>query len=314
MNVYLIASESYKLLKEETNKIIGNSLNVIKFDARENTLKEVLDETSYYSLTGETKYVIFNETNYFKASKSDEEKSSNNSDIESILNYLKDINKDTVLIFTISYLPDKRKKISKEFEKVGKVIVIPTLNKKELCYKCMELLKHENYLADYETANYIVENSYVNYDIMTNELDKIYYLVKPGRIDISSLKNVISKSITDNVFGYINAIINQDLKKAKEAMTNFEQLKIDPNMVIIMLYKEFEIIYLILNRYSTLDIQKLYGKQDWQMQNYLINANKYDIKEIKKIITLLSDYDYKLKSGLLDRSIALSLLSIELCE
>ena len=46
MNVYLVASESYKLLKEEINKIIGDSLNVVKFDARLNTINEVIAEAA----------------------------------------------------------------------------------------------------------------------------------------------------------------------------------------------------------------------------------------------------------------------------
>lgn len=314
MNVYLIASESYKLLKEEVNKIVGNSLNVVKFDARINTINEVIQEAGYYSLTGETKYIIFNEPSFFKSTKKDEEGSNLNKDSEVLLNYINNPNKDAVIIITLSYLPDKRKKVLKEIEKLGKVILVPTLNKKELVYKCMDLLKQKKFIADYETANYIVENAYVNYDIMTSELDKVFDLLEPGKLTINDLEDVISKSVTDNIFAFINAIIDNDLDKANKAMVNFEQLKIDPNMVLIMLFKEYEILYLILNKQNVSDIQKLYGKQDWQMQNYMVNSSKYTLKEIKKIIMLLSDYDYKLKSGLLDRSVALSLLAIELCE
>ena len=314
MNVYLIASESYKLLKEEVDKIIGKSLSVVKFDARVNTINEVTQEAGYYSLTGETKYIIYNEPSFFKATKKDEEGSSINKDSETLLSYLNNPNKDAIIIITLSYIPDKRKKVLKEIDKIGKVIIVPTLNKKELVYKCMELLKQHKYLVDYETANYIVENSYVNYDIMTSELDKVYCLLKPGKIVITDLRDVISKSLTDNIFVFMNALIDKDLDKANKAMANFEQLKIDPNMVLIMLFKEYEILYLILNKQNVNDIQKLYGKQDWQMQNYMVNSSKYTLNEIKKIIMLLSDYDYKLKSGLLDRSVALSLLAIELCE
>ena len=314
MNVYLVASESYKLLKEEVNKIIGDSLNVVKFDARVNSINEVIQEAGYYSLTGETKYIIYNEPSFFKSTKKDEEGTSLNKESEVLLNYLNNPNKDAVIILTLSYIPDKRKKVLKEIDKIGKVIIVPTLNKKELVYKCMELLKQHKYLVDYETTNYIVENSYVNYDIMTSELEKIYHLLKPGKIELSDLRDVISKSVTDNIFVFMNALIDKDLDKANKAMANFEQLKIDPNMVLIMLFKEYEILYLILNKQNVNDIQKLYGKQDWQMQNYMVNSSKYTLNEIKKIITLLSDYDYKLKSGLLDRSVALSLLAIELCE
>ena len=314
MNIYLIASESYKLLKEEVNKIIGKSSNVIKFDSRLNTINEVINEAGYYSLIGDMKYIIYNEPSFFKTSKGEDEGKSSTKESDLLMEYMKQPNKDTILIITLSYMPDKRKKVLKEIEKIGKCILIPTLNKKEMVYKCIELLKQKKYYIDYETGNYIVENSYVNYDIMTNELEKIYNLIKPGKITIKDLTDIISKSVTDNIFVFMNALIDRDLDKANKAMSSFEQLKIDPNMVIIMLFKEYEILYMIANKHNANEIQKLYGKQDWQMNNYLLNASKYNLNEIKKIIMLLSDYDYKLKSGLLDRTVVLSLLAIELCE
>ena len=109
-------------------------------------------------------------------------------------------------------------------------------------------------------------------------------------------------------------MVNQDLLKANEAMKYFENLKIDPMMVIIMLYKEYNILYLIKSKKSPKDIQNLYGKQDWQMQNYLLNAEKYSLEELKNIIITIHNYDVKLKSGILDKYVALDLLSIELCE
>ncbi len=136
MNIYLIASESYKLLKEKVNEIINDSLNVVKFDARVNTINEVINEANYFSLTGEMKYIIYNESMMFKASKGDEEKGNNSKDVDLLLSYLKQPNNNTTLIITISYLPDKRKKVLKEIEKVGNVQIIATLNKKELVYKC----------------------------------------------------------------------------------------------------------------------------------------------------------------------------------
>ena len=61
------------------------------------------------------------------------------------------------------------------------------------------------------------------------------------------------------------------------------------------------------------NIQYLFGKENWQMDDYKINAEKYTINEIKKIIIKLSDYDYKYKSGLIDKSVILDLISLDLC-
>lgn len=312
MKTYLIASESYILLNEELNKIIGSSLNVIKYDLRINTLKEVIDEANYFSFTNEEKYIVVRGCNIFKSSK---ESSEDSSDASKLLEkYLENPSLTSTIIFLTNDMPDKRKKIYKLLEKENNVIMIPSLNKKEMVYKCMDLLKDNKYKCDYETANYIVENSYVNYDIMHHELDKIYTLIKSGNIYIDDLKDVISVSISDNVFNFINSLINGNLKDANNAMRNFETLKIDPAMVIIMLFKELEIYYLLLSGINPLEVQKNFNKQDWQMKNYQMNLNKFTLKELKKIIIRLNDYDYKYKCGLLDKSVILSLLAIELCE
>ena len=312
MNVYLIASDSYKQINDQVEKIIGDSLNVIKYDLRTDSLSDVINEANYFSLTNEMKYLIIKSNNLFKASKG-EEKSDNN-DVKLLENYLKVPNDLCTLIFTSFELPDKRKKIYKEIDNKGKVILIPALNKKELTYKCMEILKAKGYQTDYEVANFIVENSYVNYDIMTNELEKIYILLKPQALSIACLKDIISISITNNTFGFINAIITRNLKEAHKLSANFEKLKIDPSMVIIMLAKEIQILYMLKSKVSGKDIQNFFHKEDWQMKSYYSNANLYTLNELKKIIIRLNDYDYKLKSGLLDKSVILDLIALEFCE
>ena len=71
---------------------------------------------------------------------------------------------------------------------------------------------------------------------------------------------------------------------------------------------------LIKSGTSPNDVQKLLHKEDWQMRNYISNSEKYTKAEIKKAIVRLCDYDYKLKSGLLDKSIILELITLEFCE
>ena len=313
MENYLIACDSYKLVKEQVDKITGNSLNVIKYDLRVNALNEVINEANYFSLLNEQKYIIVHADNLFKASKKDEKKEDTSDDNRLLENYLKNPNDKCCLIFISYEMPDKRKKVYKLFMDKGHVIINEPLNKKELTYKCIDLLKEKGFIVDYETANYIVENSYVNYDIVTNELEKIYTLLTPRKINIDDLKDIISVSITNTSFEFINAIINRDLKKAVEASKNFERLKIEPAMIIVMLAKEFQIMNLLLNGMNKKEVQFMFHKEDWQMKNYIVNVEKYTKNEIKKAIIKLADYDYKYKSGLLDKSVIIELLTLDFC-
>ncbi|MBR4230537.1 MAG: DNA polymerase III subunit delta [Bacilli bacterium] len=313
MENYLIACDSYKLVKEQVDKITGDSLNVIKYDLRINTLNEVINEANYFSLLNEQKYIIVHADNLLKASKKEEKKEDASDDAKLLENYFKNPNDKCSLIFISYEMPDKRKKIYKLFMDKGHVIINEPLNKKDLTYKCIDLLKDKGFAVDYETANYIVENSYVNYDILTNELEKIYSLLTPQKIVIDDLKDIISISITNTSFEFINAIINRDLKRAVESSKNFERLKIEPAMIIVMLAKEFQIMNLLLNGMNKKEVQYMFHKEDWQMKNYLVNVEKYTKNEIKKAIIKLADYDYKYKSGLLDKSVIIELLTLDFC-
>ena len=84
-------------------------------------------------------------------------------------------------------------------------------------------------------------------------------------------------------------------------------------MVLIMLAKEFQIMHLIKRGISSKEIKNLFKKEDWQMDVYMQNSNLYTLQEIKKIIVKLNDYDYQLKSGLIDKSVILDLIALDLC-
>lgn len=308
MKVYLIYSDSYKRINDKVNEIVNSSLNVIKYNLNNSTLKDVIEEANYFSLTGEEKYIIVKSNDYFSSKKSSEEK---NDDL--LLKYIDNPNEHTTIIFTSNVMFDKRKKIYKKINSFNNVIELLPYNKKKLVYKCMEILKNNGYIINYEIGNYIVENSYVNYDIMLSEIDKINLYFKKGKLSLEEIKKVVSETMSGTPYKYAKAIINQDLSLAFKMQKELEIFKIDPSICILTLYKEMQIMLFIKQTNDIKNIQYLFGKENWQMDDYKINAEKFTINEIKKIIIKLSDYDYKYKSGLIDKSVILDLISLDLC-
>ena len=311
MNVYLIACDSFLLMQDEIKKIIPSNCHAIKYDLRQNTLQDVLSEASYFSLTNEMKYILVKGASLFKTSKNDSD--DGNKEVKMLENYLENPNSNTTLIFACYDYPDKRKKLFKLINNENKYIEIPSLNKKELTYKCMDILKKDGYSISYDIASFIVDNSYNNYDILMGEINKIKVLLPKGEITLKNLKNIVSTSTLNKTFSYINAIIKRDLKEAILSITSLEKLKIDPIVVLISLAKEMQIYYNLKQGINPKDIQKQFGKEDWMMKNYLMNEGAFTENELKKIITVLSNYDLGLKSGKIDKSVALDLLALELC-
>ena len=107
MKINLINGESYLLINEKINEIIGTSNNVTTFDMLESTLEDVLMEAGYVSMFDEEKFIIIKNANFFGTEKQKE------SDSDMILNYFEHPSANATLIFICNTKLDLRKKVSK---------------------------------------------------------------------------------------------------------------------------------------------------------------------------------------------------------
>ena len=69
MNIYLITSESFRLMEEEVKKIIKNSSNILTIDLLEATIEDVITEATYVSMFAEQKYIIVKNADFFGSGK-----------------------------------------------------------------------------------------------------------------------------------------------------------------------------------------------------------------------------------------------------
>ncbi len=308
MKVYLIYSDSFKRINEQVNSITS-SFNVIKYDLKISNMISVIEEANYFSLTGEKKYIVVKSDEFFASKKSSDDKSE-----ELLLKYLNNPNENTTLVFTSLVPIDKRRKLYKKIIEIGKVIELNPYNKKELVYKIIDLLKNKSLKSNYETCNYIAEHSYLNYDIVLSEIDKLSLYYSQKDLSLDDIKKVVSSSNNGNAFRFARNIVNKNIKECVSMLKDLELLKVDPSFVIISIYKEFQMLYLIKTSNDIKSLQFLLGKESWQMNDYNTLKDNYTIEEIKKIIIKLADYDYKYKSGLIDRSVVLDLITLDLCD
>lgn len=308
MKVYLIYSDSFKRINEEVNNITS-SFNVIKYDLKISNMESVIEEANYFSLTGEKKYIVVKSNDFFASKKNTEDKSE-----DLLLKYLNNPNENATLVFTSLVPFDKRRKLYKKISEIGKIIELSPYNKKELVYKTIDLLKCKGLKANYEICNYIVEHSFSNYDIVLSEIDKLDLYYQEGSLPLDDVKKVVSFSNNGNAFKFARNILSKNIKECIDMLKDLEILKVDPSFVIISIYKEFQMIYLIKTTKDINNLQFMLGKESWQMNDYNLLKDNYTLDEIKKIIIKLADYDYKYKSGLIDKSVVLDLLTLDLCD
>ena len=300
MQMYLICSESIRLLDEEIKKIVKDETNVESFDMNMIDISELLNEASYVSLFDEKRVIIAKNSNFFGADKISEDSS------EFLLKYMENPNENTILIFTYNGKADMRKKITKYLKENYKFINIEKLNYNELVEKIRLISKKDNFTIDMDSINYLINNCLNNYDLIYNELEKIKtYYIEPCKFEYKDIKNIVSKSLETNNFKFIEAVINKDKSKSLDILNELSVLKVEPIALITLLAREYRFMHIIKTLYSENNsinaISKELKLQNWQTEKMLKNSFNYTEEELEKNLLLLKDCDIEMKSIYFDK-------------
>ena len=311
MNIYLITSESFRLMEEEVKKIIKNSSNILTIDLLEATIEDVITEATYVSMFAEQKYIIVKNADFFGSGKIKE------AEIELLEKYLENPVSLTTIIFETYNKIDLRKKITKEINAKYKIINIPPMYRNDLIPKIRNYVMDNKYKIDTDTINYIIDACYNNYDLIISELNKIFlYYDENDKIILSDVKEMVSKSLVDNNFKFVEAVINKDFILALKILEDLYVLKVDPINLLMLLAREYRLMVsvLILNETGTnkFNIMKELNLQDWQLDKYVYYLVNYDKKTLYNYLKRLAELDIAIKSGNLDKYMALKIFLLEI--
>ncbi len=310
MNAYLIVSESFRLIDEQIEKIVKNNPNIIKFDMQEESIEDLINEAAYISLLNDPKFIIAKNANFFGSSKIKEE------DSNKLLSYLNNPNPQSTIIFTLNTKLDERKKITKLMKEKYQIIEIAKLNEYDMNKKVSNLLKENGYKVDFETVRYITKSCLVNYDLIYNEIEKIKlcYLNQKD-LTFEDIKAIVSPSIEDNVFKFINAIVEKNTRLMFKYFKDLKILKEEPIAFISLLAREYRNMYLIKTQKknkSQSELMKLLNIQKWQYDKHEKYAYEYSEKELKEKLRALLKLDTDIKTGKIDKYLGFELFLLNI--
>ena len=301
--LYLISIPSYHLIDNETKKVVKEN-DYVDFNMARTSIKDIIDEASYYTLTGDEKYIVVSNANFFGSEKLDEK------DNELLLNYIKNPIKSTVIIFTTTMPIDLRKSITKEIKSKYKLININKFSYKDYETEINKYISSKGFKIEYDCIKYLINNSYDNLDIMFNEIDKMMlYYNHLTTIKYKDLLQVVGSVIDNNNFHFVEAVINKNLKLSLKLFNDLKVYKTEPVMLISLLAREYRLMYYVKKMYQNkkmlVSICSELKLQDWQVNKLYNNSIKYSEKELLSNLVELCNCDTAIKKGMWDKDVAL---------
>lgn len=324
-SVYLFyGTEKYLIdwvIKQIKDKYIDETfetLNYIFLNGKEIKTDNVINACETLPFMSDKKVVIVDNPLYF--SSSDENKNE-----EELLNYLKNKNLNTILIFILDNEKiDNRKKIIKTIKDNGEIIEFNKLSFDELVKWIKKKFTEYKKKITNNEINYIIQlsayleknNNKTLYDL-ENEIVKIVnFLGNNSNISKEDIEKVMIKSIENNIFKLVDGI-GQKKPELSIKILNEMLLENEPIQVIMhMVIRQFRLLYKakLLDEigYSQIEIAKKIKVQPYIAKKILNQCRNFSRDELDLILKKCLEIDKDIKKGKIDSKIALETLIVNI--
>ena len=308
---YLVKYTSYILYDKWFNDLKNKNkdYNVSTYSISSNTVNDVLEDLNTYSLFGNNKIVVLDDIMMLNDT---------SSDFKSLINYLKNPNKDYIFIMVDSNLNNTRKTI-KEIKKYSNYVF---LEDNPLNFLSSRL---KDYKISMINKNLILSYTNNNIDSIDNECNKlIEYKDKGEEITKEDIENVCYKRLDDYTplaFSLTSNIAKKDSYNALKDYLEFKKYNVDDQALTGLIESELRVLKIIAKMkdlgYSDSEISSnkhvsnppISSGRVYVMSKLLRYVNE---KDINSLIHSFYNLDLSIKNGtnISDNPLELFLLNL----
>ena len=308
-NVYLIIGADTYLINKEKEKIIKNrnvdAFNISSYNFLDSEPLEIINEITTVSLLGEERMVIISNPEFLKSTYK------NNSIVEKFIDYFKDEYQDTILVIISDNDLDYRIKINQVLKDKANIVKLESVTGDNLSNWITSSLSKDGYKIDESAVLELIERTDNDMMLISNELEKLKLYHSDKNITYNSVKLLVSRNLEDNIFNLLNAFIINDKKTLFNIYEDFMTLNEDEMRIINAISNKLEeILYtkILVNQRATKDEVATYFKVKPGRAYYMIEAaKKISDNNIKALIQRITELDYNIKSGKIDKKLGLQL-------
>ena len=305
--LYLLYGTKTFLMEEQLKKITKDfeKINISKYDLNNDNAVDIIDDAQTISLFGDKKLIIADNANVFTGTTS--------KDAEIIEAYLNKPNDLTTLVFIVnSDKIDNRKKITKLMKKNEDMKDfsnnIDPINfiKKDL----------NGYDISINTINLLIDRVGNDPLILKSELNKIkLYKGDDHKITDNDIMTLTIKTSYEDIFKLIDYIVDNNKEKALEILENMIKNGEEAIKIIIILAGQIRIMYqakiLLKKGLSEKSIADTLAIHPYRVKLALQKGRRYTENILLNYLSELADIDYGIKSGKLNKDLALEMFILQ---
>ncbi len=161
-------------------------------------------------------------------------------------------------------------------------------------------------------AQYIILSLGQSMTLLKSEIEKICAKAEDFVITRQDVDSVLSNRLEEGVFKLIDAVFASRRDIAYTVLANLEKSSAEPVSVLGLLSSQALNIYkaklMMTQRISINEVKKAISRNPYAAERMVNKASKISLAELEKLISMLTEADKNIKTGLMDAHTALDLI------
>ena len=234
--VYLLYGQEAYLKKQYKDKLKkalvadGDNMNFSAYEGKNVNPREIIDLAETLPFFADRRVILIENSGFFKSTGDD------------LADYLKAPSESTCFIFVEEEV-DKRSKLYKAINKVGKSVEFGEQNEDLLVRWIVGRLRRENKNITRDVLQLFMDKTGSDMGNIDRELEKlICYAIDKDVIEAEDVEAVTTEQITSRIFEMVNAIAEHEQKKALDLYYDLLTLKEPPMRILFLITRQFQIL------------------------------------------------------------------------
>lgn len=315
-NCYLLYGDNHFLIKETTEKIFLRSgileESIESYDYEESGLHLALSNALTLPFLVEKKGVVIRNASFLT-----KQKQASEDEINDLTRFCQMNVEETVLVIQAPYEKlDGQKSIFKYLKK--------NINSSDLTQKkdinLYDFVREQLSLHDLKIEPFALTQfiNRVNHDMdsLNNEINKLVSFSKGKQIINDEIViQITSKDIDENIYNLVNALLDRNKQKLMDIYNDLKTTNTNDIWILSTIANKFlEILHtksLVDLGYKQADIMKYFNISSGRAYYMKKNADEISHSKLESYISQLTELDYKIKSGLIDKTLGLELFLLK---
>lgn len=305
--VYLLYGTEAFLINETKQILIDHVLdeeekdfNLSVYDLEETPIEAALEDAETFPFMGEKRLVILQNPVFLTSEKTKGKVEHNLAKLEE---YLSQPAPYSIVVFSAPYEKlDERKKVTKELKRKAAVVEAKKLTEQELVVWVKERAALNNVEIEKDAIELLLSLAGTNLFMLTSEIDKLALYAGENRsINKDIVDRLTARSLEQNIFSLVDKVVRRNVEGALRIYYDLLKQNEEPIKILSVISGQFRLIYQVkeLSRkgYGQQQIAGTLKIHPFRVKLAAGQAGSFSDEELMRIIKLLADADYQMKTG-----------------